>query len=704
MASIRSGGGTFRKTLSAEERAEMREKFEEIDTNKDGFIELKELKDALDQVGFKLPGYQVRLMIDEYSNKQRSQHVGKLSYDEFEALCLDLKAKDVASTFKTVVSKKENLETLGGMSDSSAAGTTHSVRIEEQLAFSDWINSNLGYDQDLKHLLPLDSEGKQLYDKIKDGILLCKIINHSCPDTIDERAINKKTLTVYTKFENLTLALVSSQAIGCNIVNIDAHDLAKGKPHLVLGLLWQIIRIGLFSHITLDSCPGLATLLSDGERLEDLMKLSPEAILLRWVNHHLERAGIARRCTNFQSDISDSEVYSYLLNQIASKDAGVSLEALREPNALNRAEIMLQQAAKLNCRSFVTPSDVVNGVYKLNLAFVANLFNNHPGLDQPDEIEGLESIEETREEKTYRNWMNSMGVKPHVNWLYSDLADGIIIFQLFDIIQPGIVNWKKVHQKFTPLRKFMEKLENCNYAVELGKQLKFSLVGIAGQDLSDGNATLTLALIWQLMRAYTLSVLSRLANTGNPIIEKEIVQWVNSKLAGAGKSTSLRNFQDSAIGDGKIVIDLIDAIKPGSINYDNVKEGGNAEENLENAKYAVSMARKIGARVYALPEDIAEVKPKMIMTVFACLMAMDYVPNMDVKATNGTAAAPVAAAPEPTPVAAAKLAAAPVIEVVEEVPVTNGNGTAVTTNGNGALEESEATTAPAEVVVDEFAD
>jgi plastin-3 len=70
-----------------------------------------------------------------------------------------------------------------------------------------------------------------------------KVINHSCPDTIDERAINKKNLTLYTKHENLTLALVSSQAIGCNIVNIDAHDLAKGKPHLVLGLLWQIIRV-----------------------------------------------------------------------------------------------------------------------------------------------------------------------------------------------------------------------------------------------------------------------------------------------------------------------------------------------------------------------------------------------------------------------------------------------------------------------------
>lgn len=38
------------------------------------------------------------------------------------------------------------------------------------------------------------------------------------------------------------------------------------------------------------------------------------------------------------------------------------------------------------------------------------------------------------------------------------------------------------------------------------------------------------------------------------------------------------------------------------------------------ARYAVSMARKIGAKVYALPEDLIEVNPKMVMTMFACLM------------------------------------------------------------------------------------
>ena len=40
-------------------------------------------------------------------------------------------------------------------------------------------------------------------------------------------------------------------------------------------------RIGLFNQISLEQCPGLANLLEGGEQLESLMKMSPEAILLR---------------------------------------------------------------------------------------------------------------------------------------------------------------------------------------------------------------------------------------------------------------------------------------------------------------------------------------------------------------------------------------------------------------------------------------
>lgn len=85
------------------------------------------------------------------------------------------------------------------------------------------------------------------------------------------------------------------------------------------------------------------------------------------------------------------------------------------------------------------------------------------------------------------------------------------------------------------------------------------------------------ALIWQIMRAYTLNVLSSLANSNSPIVEKEIVAWVNKKLEAAGKTSSIRSFQDSNISNGKVVIDLIDSIKPGSINYDNVKNDDSEE-------------------------------------------------------------------------------------------------------------------------------
>ena len=69
------------------------------------------------------------------------------------------------------------------------------------------------------------------------------------------------------------------------------------------------------------------------------------------------------------------------------------------------------------------------------------------------------------------------------------------------------------------------------------------------------------------------------------------------------------------------------------VNYELVRDGGSDEDRQANAKYAISMARKIGARVYALPEDITEVKMKMVMTVFATLMARDYVPSMDSRKT-----------------------------------------------------------------------
>lgn len=99
---------------------------------------------------------------------------------------------------------------------------------------------------------------------------------------------------------------------------------------------------------------------------------------------------------------------------------------------LKRAELMLREADKLHAREFITAQEVCAGNQKLNMAFVANLFNTYPALDPPADVvvSKEDVIEETREEKTFCNWMNSMGVKPYINYLYTDLRDCLVIFQV----------------------------------------------------------------------------------------------------------------------------------------------------------------------------------------------------------------------------------------------------------------------------------
>lgn len=58
-----------------------------MDKNGDGYIDLSELKTALELCGFKLPGWRVRRMIEDYDSAS-TQHQGMISFDEFEKVIL----------------------------------------------------------------------------------------------------------------------------------------------------------------------------------------------------------------------------------------------------------------------------------------------------------------------------------------------------------------------------------------------------------------------------------------------------------------------------------------------------------------------------------------------------------------------------------------------------------------------------------------
>jgi plastin-1 len=290
---------------------------------------------------------------------------------------------------------------------------------------------------------------------------------------------------------------------------------------------------------------------------------------------------------------------------------------------LKRAEEVLQNADKLECRKYLTPTALVAGNPKLNLAFVAHLFNTHPGLEPITEEEKVEvedfDAEGEREARVFTLWLNSLEVDPPVFNLFEDLKDGTILLQAYEKVIPGSVNPRYVNKRpqGQEISRF-KAVENTNYAVELGKANHFSLVGIEGADITDGTRVLTLGLVWQLMRRNIVLTLKSLSKGGRELTDSDMLKWAHEQVRKGGKNNAVRSFKDPSLADGVFLLDVLHGLKPGYVDYDLVSNDGYA-----NAKLAISIARKLGALIWIVPEDINEVRPRLILTFVASLMALN---------------------------------------------------------------------------------
>eukprot|EP01122_Echinamoeba_exundans_P003462 TRINITY_DN1355_c0_g1_i2.p1 TRINITY_DN1355_c0_g1~~TRINITY_DN1355_c0_g1_i2.p1 ORF type:complete len:703 (-),score=225.91 TRINITY_DN1355_c0_g1_i2:487-2595(-) len=265
-----------------------------------------------------------------------------------------------------------------------SSGSTHSYSLEERRAFSEYLNQLLADDPDLKSVLPLNPNSDDLFRVASQGLLLCKLINKIKPGTINERRIvTKPNPNTFEVMINHDLAIQGAKELGCSVINIGGTDLINGTPHLILGLVWQSVKIGLLSQINVDQHPELVVMMDQNEDVKTFMNVTPEQNLIRWFNYHLRRAGHPRQVNNFSSDIADGENYLVLLSQIAP--GVVPRDSCREPNPSRRADMVCSYADRLDCRKFVSPGDILAGNDKLNLAFTAYLFNKYPGLDMPDD-------------------------------------------------------------------------------------------------------------------------------------------------------------------------------------------------------------------------------------------------------------------------------------------------------------------------------
>jgi hypothetical protein len=160
---------------------------------------------------------------------------------------------------------------------------------------------------------------------------------------------------------------------------------------------------------------------------------------------------------------------------------------------------------------------------------------------------------------------------------------------------------------------------NRQEVIDSAIKSKYTIVGIGAQDIREGNKKYILAIVWQLMRAHTLQII------GNKT-EEELVNWGNSLVS---EEIKIKNLKDKSVSNSLWFIYIMKTIEPRAINWDIIIQDKTDDESKENnAKYCISIARKLGATVFCVWEDIVEVKSRLLLTFLASVydVAQSYKP------------------------------------------------------------------------------
>lgn len=294
---------------------------------------------------------------------------------------------------------------------------------------------------------------ENVFEDIKDGVVLGHVlhsIKNNCIETKKLVKCNKDIMDkkfLYEATTNLAYVLGAAKKIGIKIVNIGAEDIIYENKGLVLGLLWQLVRLSVSKKSNVLRNPEFMNLKRDNESIEDLCNRSPEEMCLRWINYHIQKAKdegldqkitefihhkayfskntttsdvhavfsacyksdngdldkfienvlnidnikFPEKCSNFTNDLKDSRIYLILLRELVPQyiDDNLFMEIWFDFDLNRRARKVLEIAEKIDCKKFVTENEIVKGATRLNFLFCQTIMNKFPGMESGENIEML---------------------------------------------------------------------------------------------------------------------------------------------------------------------------------------------------------------------------------------------------------------------------------------------------------------------------
>uniref|UniRef100_A0A6B2E568 Putative beta chain spectrin n=1 Tax=Phlebotomus kandelakii TaxID=1109342 RepID=A0A6B2E568_9DIPT len=233
------------------------------------------------------------------------------------------------------------------------------------------------------------------------------------------------------------------------------------------------------------------------------------------------------------------------------------------------------------------------------------------------ENERIKTLQEERlhiQKKTFTKWMNSflIKVKMEVEDLFVDLADGIKLLKLLEIISGEKLG------KPNSGRMRVHKIENVNKSLAF-LHTKVRLESIGAEDIVDGNPRLILGLIWTIILRFQIQEIEIDVDEENESSEKRsakdaLLLWCQRKTHGY-QGVHIQDFTGSW-RSGMGFNALIHSHRPDLFDYSSLTPG----RHIENLNHAFDVAdRDLGIPKLLDAEDVDTTRPdeKSILTYVA---------------------------------------------------------------------------------------